>query len=227
MASAIAWQRIHKILHITYGKLYDTDRRTALYQLLVDVEDADLEEAVATHCNDPETGEYPPKPSQIRANLTEIDARRAKERAQGLKLAEAEYQRAEPPAQVYQASTDQRRRTGQVEFRVRPSRCELCQETGFRSYYLPKQMAEPADKYQVFEESEYLALPTAAQGFYRLYRAVCDCSAGKLRRKRYAGIISGFVSEGRSYRAWPLVEEVEKMAARRRQQEARNIGMEA
>tara|TARA_R110000824_G_scaffold190214_8_gene371668 strand:+ start:252 stop:872 length:621 start_codon:yes stop_codon:yes gene_type:complete len=196
----------------------------ALYQLLTDVADDDLIESVKTHCNDAENGEYPPKPSHLRAILCEIDARHARERDQRLKAEEEEYNVDTPQSRVVKASARARRQMGHAEFKVRPSRCELCTETGFRPYYLPKEFKSPSDKFEVYEESEYLEKPEEERGDYRLYRAVCNCKAGKLKRARYAGIIKGVVSEGKYFRSWPLIEEVERMAAQRRQKEARLVG---
>lgn len=221
MATRPAWTKAGAVLRMTYGKLAHRDALNSLYRKLNDLDDDRLLAAIERHLDDDTressgslVGNWFPKPAQIRFHANTLQVEEAKARRLELEI-RAERIQAEAAARV-------------VEFPAEEtSACRECHDGGMASYWIPNDLSHPANKYRVYEKGEHSELSEAMKTVLQRYSAVCDCEAGQLRRAQNPTGHMPISVNGRERRAYITVEEVRKMAHRRRKKEDTGYGVGA
>ena len=235
VASKDAWRTVGAMLQVTYGKkLANSDTLNALHGKLNDLEDDELKEAVTRHTDDATEespggnvrGEWFPKPARLRFHVNAFRVEQAREHERDL----------EDELEAIKAASEARSPSKTVEFpaaaeygapkslELRPTDCSECRDTGLASYFIPRDLSHPANKYRLFLEAEFLELPEAMRETFQRFPAVCDCTVGQLKRRKNPGAHEGQEIGGRVRRLYITVEEARKMAQNRRDKELARYG---
>ena len=229
MANLETWSKAKAVLKMTYGRLATSDALNSLYSSLNDLTDATLLAAIERHISAPPpennglAGSWFPKPAQLRLHAGAVKVEGEARRIQNLEAKQRELE-VETVSRVIEfpggSSFGLKK-----DLTVIKTLCHKCRDSGLAAYYTPEDRSNPASKYRLYMAEEFFALPATTRKHFTAYSAVCDCSAGMIRRDKNPDLHQEVKRNGGpAYRVYITVELAEQIAAKRRAKEAASIG---